>query len=182
MTEPDITIKQRPDPQKTYRIEMTIENAPGPFAVVEGVAHYSVSNHFECGHIDPVPGVASRITTSPPIVWTPLGDGRYETTVHEDLLVDEDYYGRGVCHWEFVEAGAILKATGTAGETRFLPSISAEKIAAQKTMTLYFPAERYPTSEMADFGDHGHSSLEKYKPEFRDTLFSITLFAKGVEP
>ncbi len=29
-----------------------------------------------------------------------------------DRMLDEDYYGRGVCHWEFTGAGAMLKATG----------------------------------------------------------------------
>lgn len=176
MTQPDIQIKERPNPQKAHRIEMVIENAPGPFAVIEGAANYSVKNHFECGHIDPVPGIASRITTHPAIEWTPIGEGRYAATVYEDLIVDEDYYGRGVCRWELTEVSAMLKATGAKAETRFLPGIPLEKIQAGDPVTLFFLNRDYPFVEkIDDYADFGEQDVEQYKPELRNQTFSIVL-------
>ena len=138
MTKPIIDIKERPDPQQAYRIVMTIENAPGPFAMIEGSAQYDVVNHNECGYIDPGTETISRINTHPPIEWKPIGEGQYETTVYADLMLDEDYYGRGVCRWALTEARARLKATGAQAETRFVPGISAEIILSEKSTKLYF--------------------------------------------
>jgi hypothetical protein len=182
VTKPAIDIKERPSPQKAHRIEMIIENAPGPFAVIEGSAQYDVINHFECGYIDPVPGIASRINTHPPLVWTPIGDGRYETTVYEDLMVDEDYYGRGVCRWKLTAVSAMLKATGQAGEARFLPSVSAEEIMAGTSVKLYYSNRLYPRSKMDDFADFGEKSPTEYKEEIRNELFVITLMPKETQP
>ena len=143
-TKPIIDIKERPDPQRAYRIVMTIDNAPGPFAMIEGSAQYDVINHNECGHIDPGTETISRINTHPPIEWKPFGASQYEATVYADLMLDEDYYGRGTCRWKLTAANALMKATGAEKETRFLPGISAEKIMADTPLTLYFWRGGYP--------------------------------------
>jgi hypothetical protein len=182
MTKPDIHIKERESPQKAHRIEMVIENAPGPFAVVEGAAHYNVSNHYECGYIDPVPGVASRISTSPPIVWTRIGEGRYEATVYEDLIVDEDYYGRGVCRWEFEWVTAMLKATGAEGETRFLPSIPASRIIQGEIETLFFWSGYYLDGNTDNFPDYGQKHLSKVPENQKSEFFMVSVKRKAVQP
>jgi hypothetical protein len=179
VTKPAIDIKERPNPQKAHRIEMIIENAPGPFAVIEGSAQYDVINHFECGYIDPVPGIASRINTHPPLVWTPTGDGRYETTVYEDLMVDEDYYGRGVCRWKLTAVSAMLKATGDDSDTPFLPGISADEISQGHSVVTYFPNKSYPSDKGYEgMSDLGSRDAEKYRPELRNSLFSVVFVAK----
>lgn len=181
MTQPDIQIKERPNPQKAHRIEMVIENAPGPFAVIEGAANYSVKNHFECGHIDPVPGIASRITTHPAIEWTPIGDGRYAATVYEDLIVDEDYYGRGVCRWELTEVSVLLKATASDKDTPFLSSISAKDIRGRAISSAYFWRGAYPSDVGYEgLSVYGASDMEKFKPELRQDLFMVRFAAEEV--
>ncbi|TXI46373.1 MAG: hypothetical protein E6Q50_15080 [Lysobacter sp.] len=180
MTQPDIQIKERPNPQKAHRIEMVIENAPGPFAVIEGAANYSVKNHFECGHIDPVPGIASRITTHPAIEWKPIGEGRYEAIVYEDLIMDEDYYGRGLCRWELVSASAMLKATGAEGETKFLPAISAQRINASSSLRLNFWAGFYPRAKSDDYPDYGEEDISTVSGEQKVEFFAIRMKAEAV--
>jgi hypothetical protein len=182
MPKPEIEIKERQNPRQAYQIVMTIENAPGPFAMIEGSAQYDVINHKECGYIDPVSETISRINTHPPIEWKPIGNGQYLATVYADLMLDEDYYGRGVCRWKFTAVSALMRATGAETETRFLPGISAEEILAGKSLTLYFPKMRYPQSGMADFADFGHLDPGKYKPEIRDQLFTITMTPKDAQP
>jgi hypothetical protein len=182
MTKPLIDIKERPDPQQAYRIVMTIENAPGPFAMIEGSAQYDVVNHKECGYIDPGTETISRINTHPPIAWKPIGEGQYEAIVYADLMLDEDYYGRGVCRWKLTAASALMRATGADTETRFLPGISAEKIIGGTPLTLHFANMRYPRSGMDDFADFGHQDVNKFKPELRDELFAITMTPKDTQP
>ncbi len=55
--------KLNPDPKRTYLITMRIEGAPGPFAVVEGVAHYEVENR-ECGRYLKIAGTFPDMTSS----------------------------------------------------------------------------------------------------------------------
>lgn len=181
MIKPAIDIKERPDPRKAYRIVMTIENAPGPFAMIEGSAQYDVINHNECGYIDPGTETISRINTHPPIEWKPVGEGRYEATIYADLMLDENYYGRGVCRWKLTAANALLRATGAETETRFLPGISAQEITAGTSLTLHFAKMRYPRSGMDDFADFGEAEPNKYKPEIRDQLFTITMEPKDAQ-
>ncbi len=103
--------KLNPSPRKAYELVLRLKDAPGDFAVVEGVAQYDVSNEDQCGHIEPATGTAARITSQEPVELRKVADGEYRGTVYIDRMLDEDYYGRGVCKWEFTGAGAMLKAT-----------------------------------------------------------------------
>jgi hypothetical protein len=180
-------VKERPNPKDAYRIVMTIENAPGPFAFVEGAAQYDVTNDNECGRINRVAGTISRITTNPPIQWEKRSDTEYVATVYTDLMIDDDYYGRGVCHWEFTEARGRLKATGAEIETVFVPGISAEQIRAGQAVTSYFwnqsyPADRPPPSNGQGFSDFGQKDLETVPINKKGEFFSITLTPSRMTP
>lgn len=184
--EHSIELKERPDPQRAYRIVMTIADAPGPFAQVEASTRYDAVNEEECGQLSSIPGaegIASHVSTQPRVQLEKLSDTTYAATVYADRMVDEDYFGRGVCHWKFSYVSAMLRATGDEKETRFLPTIEAEEIAAGKTVTWYFWKGGYPVdtplpSDGKGFADFGYRSIEKFKPELRDQLFSVTLAAK----
>jgi hypothetical protein len=62
--------KLNPAPKQAYELVLTLKDAPGPFAVVEGVAQYDVSNYADCGRIVPATGTASRITSQEPVNCT----------------------------------------------------------------------------------------------------------------
>lgn len=177
---PTIEIKEHPQPKRAYQLTMVIENAPGPFGLVEGSAQYNVANHLECGQRNPASGTRSRIGTNPELHWKLVAANTYIATVHPDLMVDEDYYGNGVCRWQFTEARARLKATGAVEETRFVPGFLAADILAEKTVTLYFWAGGYPRSGMENYPDFGKSTPDKFGENIRDQLFTITLTAKEV--
>jgi len=182
-----VELKIRPRPQQAYRIVMTIENAPGPFGLIEGSAQYDVVNYHECGKINRVAGVASRVTTNPPIQWEKLSDTEYAATVYADLMVDEDYYGRGLCRWTFTQVRARLKATGADSETRFVPGITPDDIQKGNSLTWYFWKGGYPIdlplhSNGAGYVDFGYTSPGKFRPEIRDQLFRITFEATTAQP
>lgn len=180
----DTMIKENPNPKQAYRIEMRIENAPGPFGLVDGAADYHVPNYSECGKINHIAGVIPPITAGPEIKWTPKGDGLYETVVYADRLVEEDYFGRGVCRWAMTGARAILMATGAEIENSFVPFLSAEDMAENRSRTYYYwrgdyPSDSTPPTDGKGFSSSGYEDREKYKPELRNELFSVTLTAKG---
>lgn len=184
---PTIEIKENPHPKSAYRLTMAIENAPGPFGMVEGSAQYDVENRHACGKRNLASGTVSRMTHMPDLHWKPDGATTYTTTVYPGLLVDEDYYGNGVCRWKLMGASALLRATGAETETRFLPAIDIEDILSEKKVTLYFWGKGYPTEPGAapgdnGFPDFGYKDPSKFRSELRGELFTITLTAKEVQP
>lgn len=179
---PTVVLKEHQQPKQAYRLTMVIENAPGPFGLIEGSAQYSVTNHKKCGERNPLSGTRSRISTNPPIEWKPMGNGQYVATVYADLMVDEDYYGNGICRWQFTEARGQLKATGAEAETDFVPHISAADILAEKTVKLYFWNGGYPRSGMDNYPDFGKPDPDKFGENIRNNLFTITLTAKEAQP
>lgn len=185
--EKTIEFKQNPNPQRAYRIVMEIENAPGPFSSVEGSAQYDVMNEEECGVFSAMAGGYNRETTSPPVRWERLSETTYAATIHADLMLDEDYFGRGICRWELTEVRGRLRATGAEGETRFVPSIAANEIESAQSVKWFFWKGGYPVdlplpSNGKGFTDFGYLSSEKFKPELRGELFSITLTSTEEKP
>ncbi|MGV8958891.1 MAG: hypothetical protein ACOH1V_00655 [Stenotrophomonas sp.] len=180
--------KLNPQPTKAYVLTVKIDNAPGAFAVVEGGAQYDVTNEQECGRIEPATARAGRITSQEPVTLQRVSDDLYRGTVYLDRMQDEDYYGRGVCHWKLTGASVLLKATGAKEETRFLSFLEADRLIASETLTRHYPRMDYPRVALVE-GPYGMTSIDdypasgeedpkSYRPELQDALFSISLSAK----
>jgi hypothetical protein len=171
-----------PQPKRAYAITLRIADAPGPFASVEGFAQYNIVNQDCLPAMNTFSGAQSEPNrTTPSINFVKVSDDTYTATVYVDLMQDADYFGNGVCRWEFVMVRAQLRATGDKAETEFLPTIRAESVLAQESETKYFPSWRYPRSDIDDFPSFGNDP-DYYKSDLRSDLFSITLAAKEVAP
>lgn len=169
-------------PKHGYVITMTLKEAPGPFASIEAVAQYTVENSAECGKKIPIAGVFPRITTNEPFEMTRVSDSEYRGTLYTDLVLDEDYFGRGVCRWMFVEARVRLRATNDERDTRFVPSLLAESILHGGEDTKYFWKENYPRVPAYDaYPEVGEASLDKIPLDRHGEFFTITLKAEGGE-
>lgn len=173
--------KLNPSPRQAYRITLTISDAPGPLVLTDARAQYDVTNENVCGKERPSGGVY-RITSNEPLSLAKTGENTYEGIVYADRIIDEDYYGDGVCHWELTEVRATLSASGNPAETQFAPSIAAEAIRAQVPQLLYFANLGYPHRSMDGFVDFGAATQERFKPEIRGELFNIALNAMEVQP
>lgn len=171
-----------PTPKRGYGIVVTIENAPGPFVSVSGGAQYDVSNEGQCGHVNESTGVAERITSHEDVPLTKVSDTEYRGVVYLDRMLDEDYYGRGVCHWELTAASVTLQASGRDGETLFQPAIMADQLVAGGEAELYFWKGGYPRDSKENYRDSGYSSPDRFKPEIRNDLFKVTIKAQGLQP
>lgn len=171
------TYRQNPQPKQAYRITMTIADAPGPFASMTALAQYDVANR-EClrppkdtpgGHTSPVP------TEDVEISLTRVSDTEYVGTVYADRMLDEDYSGRGVCHWKLIQFRVHMKASGADGETLFIASIPDEKLLASEPQKLFFWKEEYPRSGVANYPYLGDTDRSKLAPQIADDdLFTVT--------
>lgn len=176
--------KLNPNPERAYVITMKIEGAPGPFAVVRGSAQYDVENAPECGRYLKFAGVHPGMTSMENFPLTQISGNEYQGTVYADLLLDEDYFGRGVCRWKFMQAQVVLKAADTDEETRFLPSLRAEDVYAEIHETRYFRKEIYPRDVKMDrLPSFGQTDRSKFAPDISDDdLFAIRLKSQEVRP
>lgn len=172
------TYQKNPAPREKYRITMVIKDAPGPFASMKALAQYDVVNK-EClsppknnpgGRTAPVP------TEDLEIPLERISDNEYAATLYADQMLDEDYTGRGVCHWKLIQFRVHMKATGADGETLFIPSIPDEKLIPERGETVYFNKISYPRAgEMDNYPDTGLADRGRFGPSIKDDdLFTVT--------
>lgn len=169
-----------PAPKQGYRIRLTIQDAPGPLVLVGATAQYDVINEIQCGEASPSGG-AYRVTSNEVLVLERLDKMTYEGIVYIDQILDGDYYGKGLCKWEFSEVRAVLNATGRVEETRFSPHLSAESVRGGVSERRHFWKGMYPKSEVESFPDFGEADRNKMNRRDHE-LFTLTLVAKEIEP
>lgn len=168
-----------PHPTAGYRIRLKIDNAPGPFEIVRLAGQYDVRNEAECGRIHPMTGTAGRITSMEGVAVTRLSDTEYEGVIHLDKMLDEDYYGRGVCHWELTSAAASVVAGDVDRDRNFVVSLDVKDLIEGGATTRYYPYRAYEQSEMGSATHIGSAAPEDYVPGIRSALFSLKLTSLG---
>ncbi|MDM0090471.1 MULTISPECIES: hypothetical protein [unclassified Variovorax] len=175
MKKPDI--KLNPHPRMRYEITLTIADAPGPFDAVEGSAGYQVSND-RCVPLAPISGARPTPRKNVPIALTRVNEAIYKGSLYVDLLVDEDYFGLGLCRWSMPFADFDLQI----GNLAFAHSIALEEILAGNSVTRYFNKISYVSEDArSPKNDHSRvSSGNASRAEFKDpgNTFSMTLSAK----
>lgn len=175
--------KLNPAPKQAYELVLTLKDAPGPFAIVEGVAQYDVSNYEDCGRILPATGTASRMTSQEPVTLHKASENEYRGTFYLDRMLDEDYYGRGVCHWTLTGVGAMLRATTSKADTRFLTFIDKKRMDTGSQLTRYYPRADYPRiEEITGYGASGKEDPSSYRADLRNALFSTTTTVQKLVP
>lgn len=179
----DVRPALNPQPKRAYTLTLDLENPPGPFASVEATAQYDVANAAECGNKVPVAGAFPRITRNETFQLRRESDTRYTGTVYADLMLDDDYFGRGVCRWEFVEARIRLRASPDEKDTRFVAAITARDIASEASARTYFWKERYPrVPGIDDYADIGSPTLDPVPEADRHAFFAATLASRETQP
>ncbi|MDO4641879.1 MAG: hypothetical protein Q4A84_09330 [Neisseria sp.] len=112
-----------------------------------------------------------------------IGEFKYETIVYLDAMQDEDYFGKGVCHWKPEGFGFALKATGKPEETEFNFGDFLNELQERKTLTKYYWKGGYPYFKNDDgsrYNDddvvsYGADSPTKYSTDRQGNLFSMTV-------
>jgi hypothetical protein len=104
----------------------------------------------------------------------------YVGTVYADMLLDEDYYGRGVCHWTLTEARVALQARADIADTRFVAGMPAMEVLAGGTQARYFWKGYYPRFERGQHADYGRNQLDAVPADKLNEFFTVTLTARKI--
>ena len=168
--------KQNSKPRDQYDLTVVVDNAPGPFDLVEGLMQYRITNP-EC--LPPAESFSGVQMTSEfygvPIRFSRRQDGSYVAVVAADGLEDADYFGRGICHWEPMGPLVQMRAADNKVDTKFIISLSSAKLVSGETERKHYKKDNYPRIKIADYPDTGKSNPEEFDEEVRGKTFSITL-------
>lgn len=172
--------KGNPAPRQPYRIELAVADAPGPFAKVEGFVSYEAR---DCRYMpDRIAGFFLTPSVDLPLKFARVDETKYVVTIHADAMLDEDYFGEGMCHWELASVNISLKATGAKTDTSYVANLMGDEVRGQKAITNYYVKYDYPGSDPEERSDFGDVDRSKYKPELQDQLFTIILTPKAATP
>jgi len=178
-------IRLNPHPVRAYRVVLTLDDAPGPFRKVEGVAEYTAKYRDEpgrtCGYMIGGVGAFIPLNWGEPFELKKTSEDTYEGVVHADGMLDEDHDGEGVCHWEMIEVRARLRANDNQTDTRFVPFIRTSPGMIEESETRYFWKGRYPRGGLDDFVEFGDTDTTGIREELRGQLFRMTLAMEGIE-
>lgn len=170
--------KRNPHPT-AYEITMTIEGAPGPFDVVDGVMQYETALNDPClPRLGGMSGTRMRLKERVPVRWEPQGNGVYRGVAYTDLFLDEDYFDLGVCRWSMIEARVELRASRGKDDTTYFDGLSRADLEAGRSRTFYFWSGLYPSAAPGDINQPGQEDLSTFKPDARDQLFKVTLSSR----
>jgi hypothetical protein len=151
---------------------MTIDDAPGPFDSIEARVQYQVMNS-RCVPMLPGSGATPTLSKAMPLSLVRLDERTYRGSFFADLLQDEDYYGMGICHWEFIATSAALKVNSTT----FRPTLFMGPTDPDKSSATYFAKVEY---EDTTPGEHNSTGTVKtpYVTEHPDKFFSVSIDAQ----
>ncbi|MBB3227116.1 hypothetical protein FHW69_001717 [Luteibacter sp. Sphag1AF] len=171
MKKPDI--KKNPQPRMRYDITVTVDGAPATFDRVEGSVDYVVKNE-ECVPLTPIAGARVRPEERVPLELTHAGGNVYRGVIYADQFVDEDYFGRGVCHWGIVGAAARLKAN----QVTISAALYGNDILASGSNTRYYANRTFQVPmELLDNGEPARANFKE-----PGQTFSVTLKAEERTP
>ena len=166
-----------PSPMKAYDIRVVLKDPPGPFAEVVAAAQYDVANAAECGEPQPLSGAIPRISSSEPIELTKLSETEYTARVYVDRILDEDYYGRGTCRWELVEARVALTGSADSTATTYVTALTADAIIQQSFDKIFFSSIHYPRVDIENYTNFGRKTLNGVADHMKGTFFEVEMSA-----
>ena len=166
----DPKIKLNSNASMRYEIIARIEGSPVAFDGFSASVNYQVTNE-SCVPLTPVSGVKVAPTKRIELDVVPIGNNEYRMFVFTDRLKDEDYFGKGICHWSLVAASVIARK----GETEFSAGIFQKDITTQSSVSTYFSKNALAgTVKILDSGsDHRGTYADA------SNTFAISLNAKG---
>ncbi len=174
--------KLNPSPQKAYDIRIVLKDPPGPFSEIDAAAQYDVVNAGECGEPQPISGAVPRISTNEVVKLERISNTEFAGRVYVDRVIDDDYYGRGVCRWKFVEVRVSFRASDDPYATWFVVKLPAEAVEAGSNEKLFYWNGYYPNAEIDNYAEFGIPSLDKVPEAQRSEFFEIELSAAGATP
>lgn len=181
--------KLNPAPTQAYEIRLTLANVSdlssaadgkSPFTEVEGTVQFDASNGARCGKSNALSGHVPSLSSHEPFRLSRVSATEYVGIVYADMLLDEDYYGRGVCHWALTEARVALRARPDIADTRFVAGLLAKEVLAGATQARYFWKGYYPRFEDGRHTDYGTNQLDAVPADKLNEFFTVTLTTRTI--
>ena len=185
--------KRNPNPQQGYEITAHINNPPGPLNKVDAGVRYQTKGCFYV--LNSLEGVNASPAQNIKLPVTKISDNEYSIKVYLDEMIDEDYYGNGVCGWWMTAVGFDFMATGAKDETSFNADLWADQVPATQPITYYFWNKGYPidvakmelNKKFPDINqtgsvEFGAKNISNVPIERRNEFFSVTLTVKPIHP
>lgn len=177
---PQPEVKRNPQPQEKYLVRMVIQGAPRPFDKVEGKVQYDIPEDDDAcvprDYTIAPGGIRINPSEDVPIAYRKISETEYEAEVFLDALLDEDYYGLGICRWRLTAVAAFL----TSGDVTFWTSTHLDYMQSGKTEVTYTANAFF--DEQPVLGD-SHSMLRAgvHSPRV-DKDFTISFTSRRVVP
>ena len=171
-----------PSPQMAYDIRITLKDPPGPFAEINAAAQYDVANPGQCGEPQPLSGAIPRITTNESVKLERVSDTEFMGRVYVDQVLDEDYYGRGVCRWEFIETRVSFRASDDPMSSSFIATLHADAVESGASKATFFWSGHYPKAEIDNYSTIGHAALDHVEEADQHEFFQVEISAQQAQP
>ena len=169
---PDVHARQNPAPKRAYTLALRFAGLPADITRLSITANYEVKN-LDCVPVDYTKAMGGiRLPPEQRIELTlqRIDDNTYATTVNEDALLDEDYYGLGVCQWALGTASVHFHSPST----QFVGGISADQLTAEAEVTEHYLVRDFaqkPAVGDVVFGeDSPNFYLASLGPQFKLTI------------
>lgn len=155
-------VKLNPHARDGHVLSFHFDDLPQALTQVTATADFQVAN-VECVPVDygkAIGGVRLAPRHSLPLSLNRGDDGRYVAIVHVDALLDEDYYGLGVCRWELTTATVHFHSPST----HFVGGLKAERlIAGGETVQYYLTRDLAHKPRSMDYV-YGETAADFYQP------------------
>lgn len=166
---------------KVYELVLCLKDVFGDFVLVKGVVQYDVINEDQCGYIELVIGMVVWIISQELVELCKVVDGEYWGMLYVDCMLDEDYYGCGVCRWEFIGVGVMLKVMGVEEEICFFIFVDVKLLIEGGVYMFYYLDLVYLKVDCVfNFFVSGEFNCSNYVFDFQDKLFMIIFFVSEV--
>jgi hypothetical protein len=177
-----------PAPQEGYEVTLKIENAPGPFKQIRWSAMYQAKGcNYVVNEFAGVRGEPEKVLELP---FKEQADGSYLATVYLDAMLDEDYYGNGVCKWEMTSVGANGAPTGSPDEAWLGGELNLEAVKGESSQAWFYPRSWYGKLALKATNEHaqvsrsllGWMDRSQLPAEVQNDLLSFSFHVRKRQP
>jgi hypothetical protein len=176
---PQITIKTNPAASQPYRLALKFAGLPAAVNDLKGSLDFEVSNR-DCVPLDyerAVGGVLLTPQHSLPVEFSRSDDGGYTAMVYADALLNEDYYGLGVCEWSLISASVRFRSPATP----FVGGMGGDALIAGTTVTQHYLVSDFEKKPDAMDVVFGEDSATFYQAS-AGPQFTLTISARKESP
>ncbi|GAA0257660.1 hypothetical protein GCM10009126_23590 [Rhodanobacter caeni] len=168
---------KNPHPVKRYEITATADS-PGPWDSIKGYISYEVVNK-ECTPENEFLGVhIMPRSVGLDIEMKRIDEKTWKGSFLRDYMLDDDYYGLGVCHWDATSVTANFIIHTEAFGSGDLLHVFLQK----GPQTLYFKKKQYWDRSLTNIGGLSSSADNQEVMRHPEDFFPITVAVKEITP